>query len=185
MAELTVDLTYGTALLEAAKDTGKEKLILDEAYQVLELMKTEPDLHAFINYPAISADEKKKTLGEIFEGRICEELMNFLYILVDKRRTMNFERIIKAYRNLLEKEEGVSYGTVYSVVPLSEESLAEIEGQTSRLLKANVKLINETDPKLVAGIKILVEGKIIDASYRKKFDELASQMNISQGRKQV
>ena len=48
MAELTVDLTYGTALMEAARDIGKEQQILDEALTVVQLLKDEPDLHKFI-----------------------------------------------------------------------------------------------------------------------------------------
>ena len=179
MAELAVDLTYGTALVEAAREVGKENQILEEAQAVVQLIEDEPDLHQFINYHGVSADEKKEVLKNIFEGRICEELLNFLYILVDKRRTMNFGRIIKVYKSLVEREEGVSYGTVYSVVKLSDERMAELEEQTSKLLQMNVKLENELDPSLLAGFKILVEGKIIDASYRKKFDELASQMNLS------
>ena len=179
MAELAVDLRYGTALVEAAREVGKENQILEEAQAVVQLIEDEPDLHQFINYPGVSADEKKEVLKNIFEGRICEELLNFLYILVDKRRTMNFGRIIKVYKSLVEREEGVSYGTVYSVVKLSDERMAELEEQTSKLLQMNVKLENELDPSLLAGFKILVEGKIIDASYRKKFDELASQMNLS------
>jgi len=179
MAELAVDLTYGTALVEAAREVGKEDQILEEAQAVVQLIEDEPDLHQFINYPGVSADEKKEVLKNTFEGRICEELLNFLYILVDKRRTMNFGRIVKVYKSLVEREEGVSYGTVYSVVKLSDERMAELEEQTSKLLQMNVKLENELDPSLLAGFKILVEGKIIDASYRKKFDELASQMNLS------
>ena len=179
MAELAVDLTYGTALVEAAREVGKEEQILEEAQAVVQLIEDEPDLHQFINYPGVSADEKKEVLKNIFEGRICEELLNFLYILVDKRRTMNFGRIVKVYKSLIEREEGVSYGTVYSVVKLSDERMAELEEQTSKLLQMKVKLDNEIDPNLLAGFKILVEGKIIDASYRKKFDELASQMNLS------
>ena len=179
MAELAVDLTYGTALVEAAREVGKENQILEEAQAVVQLIEDEPDLHQFINYPGVSADEKKEVLKNIFEGRICEELLNFLYILVDKRRTMNFGRIVKVYKSLIEREEGVSYGTVYSVVKLSDERMAELEEQTSKLLQMKVKLDNEIDPNLLAGFKILVEGKIIDASYRKKFDELASQMNLS------
>ena len=70
MAELTVDLTYGTALMEAARDIGKEDQILDEAQAVVGLFEEEPDLHKFINYPGISAEEKKEVLRNIFEGRI-------------------------------------------------------------------------------------------------------------------
>ena len=179
MAELAVDLTYGTALVEAARELGIENQILEEAQAVAALIEDEPELHQFINYPGVSADEKKDVLKNIFEGRICNELLNFLYILVDKRRTMNFGRIVKVYKSLIEKEEGVSYGTVYSVVKLSDERMAELEEQTSKLLQMKVKLDNELDPSLLAGFKVLVEGKIIDASYRKKFDELASQMNLS------
>ena len=179
MAELTVDLVYGTALLEAARDTGTEKEILEEGFQVLDIIEREQELGAFINYPAISAEEKKVVLKNIFEGEICRELMNFLCILVDKRRAGRFESIMKVYRELLEREEGVSYGTAYSVVKLSDERLRQLEEQTSRLMRRNVKLTNEIDAKLMAGVKVLVEGKIIDASYRKKFDEMAVQLKAN------
>lgn len=179
MAELTVDMTYGSALMEAARDTGKEDEILKQGLGVIGLMKEEPDLHAFMNYPGISAEEKKDVIKKIFEGKICDELLNFMFILVDKRRTGNFERIMKVYKNLVEREEGYSYGTIYSVINLSDDKMAEFEAQTSKLLQTKVKLENEIDPKLIAGVKILVEGKIIDASYKKKFDEMANQMNIS------
>ena len=65
MAELTVDLTYGTALMEAARELGKEDQILDEAQAVAKLIEEEPDLHKFINYPGVSADEKKEVLKNI------------------------------------------------------------------------------------------------------------------------
>ncbi len=179
MAELTVDLTYGQALLDAARETDLEQRILEEGEEIVQILEGENDLKAFIGYPAISASEKKKVLAEVFEGKICNELLNFLYILVDKRRTSRFEGIMKVYKNLLEREEGVSYGTVYSVIKLDEERLSQLEEQTSRLLQTKVRLENEIDPKLIAGVRILVDGKIIDASYRKKFEEMASQMNIS------
>ena len=70
MAELTIDLTYGTALYDAAREVGKKEQIMEEATEVLGILQQEPDLHAFINYPAISASEKKAVRKEIFEGRI-------------------------------------------------------------------------------------------------------------------
>lgn len=179
MAELTVDMTYGQALLDAGRETGKAAQILEEAKEIVEILKNEPDLKAFISFPGISGEEKKSVLKEIFEGKICQELMNFLYILVDKRRANRLEGIMKVYSELYEREEGVSYGVIYSVTPLSPQQLEEIEEQTSKLLRFKVRLENDLDPKLIAGFKILVEGKIIDASYRKRFDEMASQIRAS------
>lgn len=179
MAELTIDLTYGTALFDAAGDVGKKEEIMEDAEQVLKIMDENPDLYAFINYPAISAAEKKKAIGKIFEGNVCEEFLNFLYVLIDKGRTMHLEKIVKVYKGLIQKEEGYSYGTVYSVEPLKEEKIKELEKDVSDLLKMNIRLTNETDPKLIGGIKILVEGRMIDASIRKKFDDLESQIILN------
>ncbi len=176
MAELTVDLTYGSALYQAAVETNKKDLILDEAFQVLEIFDSEPELFKFINYPAISAKEKKEVLKNIFEGRICQELLNLLYVLTDKGRTAHYSKIIKAYKDMVDREEGVSYGTVYSVEPLNEAQIIKLEEQLTALLQKKVKLENEIDQKLIGGIKILVDGRIIDASFRKRLQDLGSKL---------
>ena len=60
---------------------------------------------------------------------------------------------------------------------LTDEHIAELEEETSKLLNVKVKLKNEIDPGLIGGFKILAEGKIIDASIRRKFDDLISQIS--------
>ena len=179
MAELAVDLTYGTALIEAARETDQEERILEEGMQIADILKAEPDFRKFISYPGISAEEKKDVIRSIFEGKISTELLHFLYVLVDKRRTGRFESIMKVYKKLLEEEEGVLYGTVLSVVGLDDMQLSEIENETSRLLQRKVCLSNEMDPGLLAGFKIFIDGRIIDASYRKKLEELSMSMRRS------
>ncbi len=179
MEELTIDLTYGTALFEAARETGKTELINEEAGQLLEIFREEPDLQKFVCTPGISAEEKKKVLENVFRGKICDELLNFLFVLADKGRMMHFEKMIKSYRKLMDKEEGVSYGKVYSVIPLTDEQISGLEKDASKLFRMNVKLANEIDPSLIGGVKLLVEGKLIDASIRKRFDDLSSQINLS------
>lgn len=179
MAELAVDLTYGTALIEAARETDQEERILEEGMQIADILKAEPDFRKFISYPGISAEEKKDVIRSVFEGKISTELLHFLYVLVDKRRTGRFESIMKVYKKLLEEEEGVLYGTVLSVVGLDDLQLSEIENETSRLLQRKVCLSNETDPGLLAGFKIFIDGRIIDASYRKKLEELSMSMRRS------
>ncbi|QIB70595.1 ATP synthase F1 subunit delta [Aminipila butyrica] len=172
MAELTVGMTYGNALFQAARDVDKKGLILEEATQLLDLLDREPDLSAFINTPVVSVVEKKDVLKSILEGHISEELLNFLYIMIDKGRARHFARAIKVYEELLNKEEGVSYGKIFSVESLSADRLEKFEAETGKLLQQTVKLENEIDTKLIGGIKILIDGKVIDASIRKRLDDL-------------
>lgn len=102
MAELTVDLTYGNALYSAAADLGMKESILREGEQLVGILKKEPVFDAFLKDPVVSAAEKKATLKNIFEGKISKELLNFMYILVDKGRAgavcRYYQRIQEACR---------------------------------------------------------------------------------------
>jgi ATP synthase F1 delta subunit len=176
MAELTVDLTYGSALYQAAVETNKKDLILDEAFQVQDVFENNPDFFEFLNFPGISAIEKKDVLKNVFESKICQQLLNLLYVLTDTGRTARYSKIIKAYKDMVDREEGVTYGTVYSVEPLKEAQISKLEEQLTALLKEETKLENKLDASLLGGFKVMVDGRIIDASIRKRLQDLSSQL---------
>lgn len=174
MAELTVDMTYGSALYQAASELGKEKELLDESMELLQVFKESPDLLGLLTNPTISPRDKKSVVEQVFQGRISDEMLHLLYILVDKRRMHQFEKIVKAYRSLIDQEEGVSYGTILSVLPLSPEQLRKFEEETGKLLKTRISLENEIDPALIGGVKIFVAGKVFDASLRARLASLGN-----------
>lgn len=176
MAELRVDLIYGSALYQAARDVGKVSLIADEAEGLLSVFENESDLRAFLNSPAIAAAAKKDMVSNIFKGRVCDELVNFLYVLIDKGRTRHFAKIVNAYKDMVRREEGFAYGKILSVGLLSEERLKRFEEETGKLLKLSVKLENFSAPDLIGGVKVFINGKVIDASIRSRLKDLRSSL---------
>ena len=172
MGELTVELTYGKALFEAATDVNKVDTILEEMKEISAIFKRQPDFNEFFNTPIISGAEKKQVIEQVFSGRISVETYNFLLVLVDKRRTASFHKIVREYQKLIDQNHGISLGTVYSVEPLTDIQLNSFEEKTGKLLRKNVKLVNKTDESLLGGIKIFIEGKVIDASIRKQLQDL-------------
>ena len=172
MAELTVAMTYGNALFLAAKETGKLESIRGELADMKTVLKNEPDFMAFLDTPTLSASEKKKTVTNIFEGKIEQELLNFIYILIDKGRTRHFLKIADIFEELINQEEGIAYGKIISAVPLDAGRIAKFEEETSKLIKQNVRLENEIDKSLIGGVKILINGKLIDASIKSRVTAL-------------
>ena len=77
---------------------------------------------------------------------------------------------------MVDREEGITYGTVYSVEPLKDTQIARLEEQLTALLQEKTKLTNELDPKLIGGFKILVDGRILDASIRKRLQDLGRKL---------
>ena len=177
MAELTIDFTYGSALFQAANEVNKVDLIMEESHELLKVFESEPALFELITMPTVGASEKKETLKAIFEGRICNELLNFLYILVDKGRAKHYKKIVDAYTELVNQEEGYAYGKVLSVAPLKAEQIEKLEKETGKLMKQNIKLENEIDKSLIGGFKIYIDGKIIDASIANRFKNLELKLN--------
>jgi len=172
MAELTVEITYGKALFEAATEMNKVDTILEELKEISTIFQKNPDFNEFFCTPVISGPEKKQVVEQVFGGRISQEALNFLLVLIDKRRMASFNRIVKEYQKLINQDQGISLGTVYSVEPLTDIQLSSFEEKTAKLLQKNVKLVNKLDASLLGGIKILIEGKAIDASIRKQLRDL-------------
>lgn len=173
MAELTVELTYGKALFEAASDVNKTDVILEEAQELLGILKNEPEFFEFISTPIISAAEKKKAITNVFSGKICDELLNLLFILIDKSRTKQLGNIIRRYKQLIDQSHGFSIGTIFSVKPLSKEQLTTFEEKTGNLIQKKVVLENKTDATIIGGVRIFIEGKVIDATIRKRLNDLS------------
>lgn len=178
MAELTVDMTYASALFQAAEESGREKNVLDDAKDIVQAMKDNPELESFMKSPAIAAKEKKEVLCSIFEGKIAQELMNFICILIDKGRIMHFDRMVRTYEGLYNSRDGSVTGVLYSVEPVSQDRMERFQEETSKLLGENIVLVNEIDKSLMGGVKIMVDGRVIDASIRSRFNRMASEIRL-------
>jgi F-type H+-transporting ATPase subunit delta len=176
MAELTVHGTYGYALYLAAKEVDKVQLIREEAKEVLSVLDSEPDFVAFINTPVIPAKEKKAVIDRVFRDKISDELLNLFFVLVDKGRAKHINKIFSAYEAKINEVEGFAVGKILSVVPLSKGQLKKFEEETAKLLQERIKLENVVDVRLLGGIKIFINGKVIDASLRNRLDSLTSKI---------
>jgi ATP synthase F1 delta subunit len=172
MDALTVATTYGLAMFEVARDLNRIEAVGNDLAALDQIFQDEPDFFNLVRNPGIDAQGKKNALRAVLEGRVDTELLNFLLILVDKRRIGCFHAIVKAYRAQVNANLGVSIGTAYSAVPLPADKLGRLETETGKLLKKNVRLDNLIDDEIIGGVRIFVEGKLIDASVRTRLDNL-------------
>jgi ATP synthase F1 delta subunit len=172
MAELTVEITYGKALFEVAAELNRIDAVLEELKGISAIFQSDPEFSEFFRTPVISGQEKKDVLEEVFSSRVSQEVLNFLLVLIDKRRMSSFQRIADEYQKLINQDHGISLGTVFSVEPLTDIQIKSFEEKTARLLRKNVRLVNKADPSLIGGVKVLIDGKVIDASLRKQLQAL-------------
>jgi len=166
MEKLTVTHTYAQALFDAARESGHSHKIGEEYKAVSRVFAENPMLKKLFCVPTITAADKKGVAEKVFKGRVSQELLNFILILIDKRRISAWEDIGKQYEKLEMESEKHARGVLYSAVPLAGERLKHLERKTDAVVGKRVRLENRVDRTLLGGVKIYVDGKMIDASLK-------------------
>ncbi|MDD7718155.1 MAG: ATP synthase F1 subunit delta [Eubacteriaceae bacterium] len=174
--ELTVSRVYGQALYDAAVEMEKVDEIQQETEQIHIIFQREKEFYEILTDPSLSVARKKELIKNVFEGRVSKETESFLYILVDKGRLHNYGDILKEFDKLKNEAEGFGEGVIYSARLLNEEQLQKLEAETGKLLGKKIRLKNLIDESLIGGVKIITEGKIIDASIRNRLDRLYTEI---------
>lgn len=176
MDSVSVDNTYGLALYGATEDLNKTDEVSSDFDELAGIIKENPAFYDLLKSPAISNDDKKNVVSEVFQGKIDETLVNFIYVLIDKRRIHQLLGIAGAFKKCIDEKKGICSGTIYSAVDIPMDKLERFEEETGKLLQKNVKLKNEIDPTLIGGVKIYINGKLIDASIRRGLEDLKEQL---------
>jgi len=172
MAELAVASTYAKALFDAAADAKKEELIGDELKELENLLSAEPDFFEFLKTPLMDKKTKKEAIADLFKDKLSSETINFLFILIDKRRAGELFKIADQYWKMFDRKMNVSDGEIYTAMPLKREQIEVFAEKVSQLINKNVKLVNITDKSIIGGVKIIIEGKVIDATVKKRLKEM-------------
>ena len=87
MAKL-VSKTYGEALFQVACEGGDAKCaeLLEEIRVLRGILSENPEFDSLMKHPGITKQEKLQVMETVFRGRVSEELVNFLDIIVSKER---------------------------------------------------------------------------------------------------
>ena len=82
------------------------------------------------------------------------------------------EALSEGLRIFDKREENRIKGIVYSAIPLDRETIQRMEIQTSDLIKKDCVLTNHIDEKIIGGFIISIDDKLIDASIRKRMEDM-------------
>ena len=96
MAKL-VSKVYGDALFEAAMEKQMLDTVYEEVSALQVIFQENPDLVRTLNHPKIVKEEKISILENIFSGKVSDELMGFLTIIVEKGRQNDISAIFQRF----------------------------------------------------------------------------------------
>ncbi|MDE5931291.1 MAG: F0F1 ATP synthase subunit delta [Lachnospiraceae bacterium] len=172
MAKL-ISKTYGDALFELAVEENKVDDLLGEIGQLQKVLQENEDFGRLMTHPKINKDEKIHVVTDVFKGRISDELLGFLTIIISKDRYQEIDGILEYFLTEVKKYKGIGVATVTTAVPLREEQCKKVE---QRLLDTtdykSMEIHYEQDAALIGGMVIRIGDRVVDSSISTKLNEL-------------
>ncbi|MDR1701922.1 MAG: ATP synthase F1 subunit delta [Sporomusaceae bacterium] len=166
--------TYAKALCELAAEKEMLDRVETQLQQIEAALQLSPELANLLYHPRVPAEAKKETLNSIFAGELDEFVKNFLLLLVDKKREVALQPIIKEYvrlanniRNIAEAEVTVAKTITAAQQEALRQKLAKITGK-------NIVLKISVDEKILGGVIVKIGDKLIDGSVVRQLKTLKS-----------
>jgi len=160
-------------LFELAVEENKVDDLLDEIGQLQKVLQENVDFGRLMTHPKINKDEKIQVVTDVFKGRISDELLGFLTIIISKDRYQEIDGILEYFLTEVKKYKGIGVATVTTAVPLREEQCKKVE---QRLLDTtdfkSMEIHYKQDAALIGGMVIRIGDRVVDSSISTKLNEL-------------
>ena len=175
--EKLVSKTYASSLFEIAQEHEKIENIFEELSFVSNNFKENDDFYHFFTSVKVGKEEQKNVINNVYGGKISDELLNFLKILIDKNRTSSIFEIKEFYAKLLDQHRNVKRVTIETVVELSDEHKSKLIQKISDLTGSEIILTNVIKPNILGGVIMRIENEIIDASVLSKLNNIQNSVS--------
>jgi F-type H+-transporting ATPase subunit delta len=176
MREGTVAHSYAAALFELGSRTGEQSAFANAFAMLNRLIGADARLRAFLATPKITVGDKKAVLSRALDGRVPPRFLNFLMVVLDKRRQRLLSQMATQYRSILDEQLGVLNVRVTVAHEPDERAEEEITAELSRILGKKVLPHIEVEPALLGGIMVRYGDRILDASLRRRLHDLRGKL---------
>ncbi len=111
-------------------------------------------------------------MGKLISRKYAKALSE----VVPDEKKYDIKSIVEEYVELTGVGRKAVQAVVVTAVPLSSETLTELEVTLSRSLGEDVKLRNKVDKKIIGGAFLKVGDKVLDKTIKSRLGELQMQI---------
>lgn len=177
MAKL-ISSVYGDALFDLALEEGRVEETAEGIRACKDVFLQNKELFTLLNHPEILRKEKTDLMEEAFGGRVSDEILGFLCVIITKDRQNEMVPIFDHFLRRVKRHEGIGEAVVISAVPLSGEQKASVRRrllETSRYRE--VEIDYRTEPALLGGMVIRMDDRVVDSSLKTQIDTLRRELS--------
>ncbi|MFW5698969.1 MAG: ATP synthase F1 subunit delta [Planctomycetota bacterium] len=176
MSAPSVATVYAEALFELAVERDKRATIVEQATELVAVLREEPGILAGLRHPTLTPDARQTLIRDLFSERVERELVDLVALLAERGRLDHLVAVLAAVGECDRRERGLVRLEVASAVPL-EPALRERCGSALRAVHGASEIAFCVEPELLGGLRVRRDGElVVDASVQRHLERLYEQV---------
>ena len=167
---------YAAALFSLARESHSEKETLDELRFIGSVFEDAPGYMEFLASPAIPRSERIACVKLAFEDQLSEYVMSFLSLLCEHGCAELLPGCVGEFEKLYNRSAGLARAEVVSAVAMNDDQKRRLREKLEHVSGCKLNIRWKTDPELLGGVTVDIEGLRIDGSLRNKLKNIRKVM---------
>jgi len=160
---------YALALYEIANENSELELVEKNVDDILAIYNSSEDLINFVKNPTQSQSSQLDVFDKISNRmNLSKTIINFLNVLVSKRRIFFIEKIFLSFLSLVSEKKGEVKASLTSSKHLTKEELQSLKQNLIQTVGASIVLDYKVEEDLIGGLKMQIGSLMVDTSIKNK-----------------
>lgn len=173
----SASLQYANALADIALAQGAAEPASKQLADFGAVYAESAELRNFLASPAVDRAAKHGAIEKLAARLGANKIIrNFLFVMVDHRRTHILPEIIAAFQDVIRRRQGIAEAEISSAVELSATQKAEFAFTLERLTGKRVESKFLLEPGLLGGAVVRLGDTIYDGSLRNRLNKLRARL---------
>ena len=168
---------YGGSMYDLAAEEKITETVMEQMQTIRQLFGENPDYVRLLSEPSIPKAERTGLLDAAFGQEAERYLVNFLKLLCERGILGEYAGCCEEFTRRYNVDHGIATAVVTSAVSLTQEQMTALKKKLEKISGKTVKLTQKTDPTVLAGLRVELEGKQLDGTVKSRLDGLSRKLN--------
>ena len=164
MDQSAITVRYAKAFFSLAKDKNRLTELKKDVELVLTVFHESVDFILLLENPVIKQSQKEKIVSLIFSDKINRLTLDFLHLIIRKRREAHIPAICRYFLSLAREDQNIQSAVLTTAAEIDLAVITKIVALIEKELKVKIELSTQIKPEIIGGMILRLDDKQYDAS---------------------
>ena len=165
---------YANALYELSEEENAQDTYLSELREILSIFREYPEYVRLLGVPNVPVTERIGMLDESFGGKCSEYVLSFMKLMIERGYAQYLCECFVAFEDIYLERHGIIRARVQSAKEIDSERLSALHRRLEEYSGKRVEMSLTIIPSLIGGIRVELDGKLLEGSIKSRLDKLRS-----------